>query len=70
MLNEVLTIYAYVFDFLKERIFAIESGIDTENMNEVQRTYMLQIIKPILDKRKGELEEMKKRILQSKIQFS
>ena len=37
MLNEILTIYSYVFDFLTNRILSIENNIDINELDEVQR---------------------------------
>lgn len=67
MLNEVLTIYAYVFDFLAEKIRGIEEGIDVSDLDDVRKKYLLQIIKPIIEGKKEELKKMKENILSKRI---
>jgi hypothetical protein len=67
MLNEIFTTYADIFDFLVEKISSIEKGINIESLDEKQKSYLLHIIKPILERRKGELEKMKEIILSKKI---
>lgn len=66
MLREIMTIYAYVFESLQEKIQNIERGIDTSDIDPKEKERLLLIIKPILDKRRGELEAMKQRILDAK----
>lgn len=67
MLNEILTIYSYVFDFLTDHIHSIENNIDINGLDEVQRWYLLQIIKPILDNKKIQLQNMKEVLLSKRI---
>lgn len=67
LLNEILTIYSYVFDFLSERILSIESDIDITGMDEKQKTYLLKIVKPILDAKKNQLQTMKEALLNKRI---
>lgn len=67
MLNEVLTIYSYVFDFLTDKIRVIEEGIDTSGLDSTRKEYLLQIIKPIIEGKKEELKKMKENILSMRI---
>lgn len=67
LLNEILTIYSYVFDFLSERILSIESDIDITGMDEKQKAYLLDIVKPILDAKKNQLQTMKEALLNKRI---
>jgi hypothetical protein len=67
MLGEVMTIYAYVFESLDEKIQKIEQGIDMSELDPKEKERLLLVIKPILDKRRGEMSAMKERILLLKI---
>lgn len=67
MLNEILTVYGYIFDFLSERILSIESGINLSELDEIQQNQLLQIVKPILENKKSQLQKMKEMILSKRI---
>ena len=67
MLNEIMTIYSYVFEFLEQKILDVEKGIDISELADTEKQRLLSVIKPILEKRKIDLQQMKERILQSKI---
>lgn len=67
VINEILTIYAYVFENLTNRIESIEKNIELEDMSQDKKQYLLSIIKPILDNRKESLRAMHAKILSERI---
>jgi hypothetical protein len=67
LLNEVLTIYAHVFDFLDERIHTLEKNIDTDGLSLEQRANLLGIVKPLIEDKKKQLAHVKSLILNKRI---
>ncbi len=64
MINEILVIYAQVFDTFTDKINTIESELAHSDINEEQKNYLINIIKPILTNSKIQLESMKAKILE------
>ncbi|MBP9779405.1 hypothetical protein KBD33_02140 [Candidatus Gracilibacteria bacterium] len=67
LLNEVLTIYAHVFDFLDERIKTLEKHIDIDGLSLEQRSNLLGIVKPLIENKKKQLAHVKSLILDKRI---
>ncbi len=67
MINEIITIYASVFDIFMNRINSLETEVNQSHLTEEQRNYLINIIKPILTSKKLQLETVKAKILEKRI---
>ena len=63
MLNEILIVYSYIFDSLTEQILSIESDVNTDHLDNAQKQYLSNIIKPILENKREQLQNMKQLLL-------
>ena len=63
LLNEILVIYSQIFDFLANQILMIESNVEIIDLDETQKQYLLAIVKPILEHKKEQLQNIKELIL-------